>query len=140
MKKNSVFTFICTTVFLIGIIAILLSSRNPGSVISSRVLLVVSLAYLFSGWYIFKGYHPEGAPILLFLFGFLYASVFMAFTFRAAAWPLAGTFLYLAPIWAAGQLVLTVAIRKKLSKEGLIQFLTEGGIMLILTIVTLFRS
>jgi hypothetical protein len=140
MKKNPVLAIICTTIFLIGIIAILLSSRNPNSTIPSRVLLAVSLVYLISGWYIFRGYHPEGHSLLLFFIGFLYASVFMAFTFKAAAWPLAGTFLYMAPVWAIGQLVLTVVIRKKLSKEGLIQFLTEGGIMLILTIVFLFRS
>jgi hypothetical protein len=140
MKKNSVLTIFCTTVFLIGIIAILLSNRNPGSMTPAWILLSVSLVYLLSGWYLFRGYHPEGHPLLLFLTGFLYASVFIAFTFRSAEWPLAGTFLYLAPVWAIAQLAITVMIREKLSKEGLIQFLTEGGIMLILTIVTLFRS
>jgi hypothetical protein len=140
MKKNPVLAIICTTIFLIGIIAILLSSRNPGSSIPSHVILAVSLVYLISGWFIFRGYHPEGHPILLFLIGFLYASVFMAFTFKTAVWPLAGTMLFLAPVWAIGLIVLTVMIRKKLSKEGLIQFLTEGGIMLILTIVFLFRN
>jgi hypothetical protein len=140
MKKNSVLTFICTTIFLIGIIAILLSSRNPGSMTPAWILLAVSLAYLISGWYLFRGYNPEGPVLLLFFTGYLYASVFMAFTFKAADWPLAGTMLYFAPAWAIAILVITVLIRKKLSKEGLIQFLTEGGIMLVLSIVALFRS
>jgi uncharacterized protein involved in response to NO len=140
MKKNSVLTVICTTIFLIGIIAILFSNRNPESMTPAWILLAVSLVYLLSGWYLFRGYHPEGHPLLLFFTGYLYASVFIAFTFRSAGWPLAETFLYVAPVWAVAQLVITVMIRKKLSKEGLIQFLTEGGIMLILTIVHLFKN
>jgi predicted neutral ceramidase superfamily lipid hydrolase len=140
MKKNSVLSVICTTVFLIGIIAVLLSNRNPGSMTPAWILLAVSLVYLLCGWYLFRGYNPEGHPLLLFFTGYIYASVFMAFTFKSAGWPLAGTMLYLAPVWAVTQLVITVMIRKKILKEGLIQFLTEGGIMLILTIVALFRS
>jgi hypothetical protein len=140
MKKKSILSFICTIIFLIGIIAILLSKRNPGSAIPSLVLLIVSQIYLVSGWYIFRGYNPEGDTILLFFTGFIYASVFMAFTFKAAAWPMAGTMLYLAPAWAIALLIITVLNRKKLSKEGVIQFLTEGGIMLILSIVSLFRN
>jgi hypothetical protein len=140
MKKKSILSFICTIIFLVGIIAILLSKRNPGSAIPSLVLLIVSQIYLVSGWYIFRGYNPEGDTILLFFTGFIYASVFMAFTFKAAAWPMAGTMLYLAPAWAIALLIITVLIRKKLSKEGVIQFLTEGGIMLILSIVSLFRN
>jgi uncharacterized protein involved in response to NO len=140
MKKNSALTVICTTIFLIGIIAILLSNRNPESMTPAWILLAVSIVYLLSGWYLFRGYNPEGRPLLLFFTGYLYASVFITFTFRSAGWPLAGTFLYLAPVWAVAQLVITVMIRKKLSKEGLIQFLTEGGIMLILTIVHLFKN
>jgi hypothetical protein len=140
MKKNSVLTFISTVIFLIGIIAILLSSRNPGSLMPAWILLAVSLAYLVSGWYIFRGYNPEGSTVLLFFTGYLYASVFMAFTFKAAGWPLARTFFFVAPAFSIAHMVITVLIRKKLSKEGLIQFLTEGGIMLVLSIVALFKS
>jgi hypothetical protein len=140
MKKKSVLTFICTTIFLIGIIAILLSSRNPGSMAPAWILLAVSFAYLISGWFIFRGYNPEGTALLLFFTGYLYASVFIAFAFKAAEWPLSKTMLFAAPAWAVAQLVITLLIRKKLSKEGLIQFLTEGGIMLILSVVALFRS
>jgi hypothetical protein len=140
MKKKSVLTFICTTIFLIGIIAILFGYRNPGSMKPSWILLAVSLAYLVSGWYIFRGYNPEGHALLLFFTGYLYASVFMAFAFKAEEWPLAKTMLFAAPAWAIAQLVITILIRKKLSKEGLIQFLIEGGIMLVISVVALFRN
>jgi hypothetical protein len=140
MKKNSVLTFICTAIFLIGIIAILFSSRNPTALTPVWILFGVSLTYLLSGWYIFRGYNPEGHPLLLFFTGYIYASIFIAFGFKAAAWPLAGTMLFVSPVWAVALLVITMLIRKKLSKEGIIQFLTEGGILLILTIVHLFKK
>ncbi|MGD0341474.1 MAG: hypothetical protein ABSA76_07190 [Bacteroidales bacterium] len=140
MKKHPVLSFICTTIFIIGIIAIILASRIHYSVTPALILLAVSLIYVFSGWYLFRGYYPEGSPLLLFFTGYLYASVFIAFSFKAGKWPLAATMLYLAPAWAVAQLVITVLIRKKLSKEGLIQMVTEGVIMLALSVVLLFRS
>ena len=93
MDQNKILSAICTILFLIGISVSSLDFVNPGSRAPAYILFSVSAGYLFSGWYIFRGYHPEGHPILLFLFGYLYSSVFAAFAFASAGWPLGFTFI-----------------------------------------------
>jgi hypothetical protein len=136
MKKNAL-SLICTLIFLIGIIAAFFGFQNQGAPLLKFTLIVVSLLYLFSGWYILKGYHPEGHPLLLFLMGYLYASVFISFAFAAASWPMAKTLIIIAIAWALIQIIMVTVIRKKLSKEGFVQFLIEGIIMLVMTIAVL---
>lgn len=138
MKKYSALSIISTVIFLIGIIAAFFG-HIPDAKTLKYTLLIVSFIYLFSGWYLFKGYHPEGHPLLLFLIGYLYSSVFMAFTFIAFTWPGAKTFIFIAPFWAAIQIVMVTAIRRKIPKEGFIQFLIEGGFMLIISIILLVK-
>jgi|WetSurMetagenome_2_1015567.scaffolds.fasta_scaffold279965_2 hypothetical protein len=140
MKKNSVLILLSTSLFVIGIIAFLIAIRHPGLAALRWLMLSVSLAYLLGGWYLFRGYCPEGDLPWLLLSGFLYASVFMSFTMRASGWPLSGTFVYIGPLWAVAQLIVTVLTRKKMSGEGFVQFLIEGGLMLILTLINLFRN
>jgi hypothetical protein len=134
MKKNIPLSVVCTVLFLIGIVASFFGSLNQGTHFLAYILLFVSIAYLLSGWYIFKGYHPEGYPLLLFLFGYLYSCVFMSFAFVTAGWPLAKTVISVAIAWAVIQIVMTTVIRKKLTREGFTQFLIEGILMLIMTI------
>ena len=69
--------------------------------------------------------------------GYLYAGVFMAFTFVTAGWPLANTFIAAAIAWAVIQIVMVSVIKKKLSREGFVQLLIEGSLMLIMTIAVL---
>ena len=139
MKKDPALSIICTIIFFIGIVAAFLGYLIPEAKTLKYTLLAVSFIYLFSGWYIFKGYHPDGHPLLLFLMGYLYSSVFLAFAFVTFSLPGAKTFIFIAPFWAATQLIMVAAIRKKLSKEGFIQFLTEGGLMIILSIILLIK-
>jgi hypothetical protein len=140
MKKISSLSVLCTLIFLIGIIASFLGVFNQGIKIMEWTTLIVSAIYLVSGWYLFKGYYPEGHPLLLFLMGYLYSSVFMALTFVTASWPLAKTFVAIAIAWAVTQLVMVTVIKKKLSREGFLQFMIEGSIMLIMSIAVLLHS
>ncbi|MCX6332989.1 MAG: hypothetical protein NT092_01630 [Bacteroidia bacterium] len=137
MKKNNALSLICTILFLIGIVAAFFGFLNQGNMLLKYSLLIVSIVYLLSGWYIFKGYHPEGHPLLLFLMGYLYSSVFMSFAFAAAGWPLAKSLIAVAIAWAAIQIIMVTVIRKKLSREGFIQLLIEGCLMLVMAIAVL---
>ena len=137
MNKSSTLSIICTAIFLIGIIAAFLGHLNPGNMSLGYTLIAISLIYLFSGWYLFKVYYPGGNYFLLFLIGYFYSAIFIAFSFVTLKWPLAKTMITLGPVWAVAQLVLIAVIRKKLLKEGFIQFMIEGGLMLIFIIITL---
>jgi hypothetical protein len=140
MRKNSALTIMCTLIFLTGIIALLLGHFRPGSEIPGWTLLAVAIIYLLSGWNLFKGYYPDGHPLLLFFMGYLYAAVFISFTFIVTGWPLATTMITIAPLWATLQILVAVAVRKKLPKDGFIQFLIEGGLMLVLSVFILIRG
>jgi hypothetical protein len=137
MKKTNALSIVCTVIFLIGIVAAFLGFLNRENQLLTWSLLLVSIIYLISGWYIFKGYHKEGHPLLLFLMGYLYSSVFMSFTFVTADWPMAKTFIAIAIAWSLIQIIMVIAIRKKLTREGFVQFLIEGLLMLVMTIVIL---
>ncbi len=133
MKTLSPLSITATLIFLVGIIAAFFGYLNPGNMTLARTTLTISIVYLLSGWYLFQGYFPSAHPFLLFFFGFLYASAFMAFAFVIASWPLAKTFISVSPVWPLVLITAVLVTRKKLPKEGLIQFLIEAGIMLALT-------
>lgn len=137
MKKNSFLSVSCTLLFLIGIIAAFFGFLNQETHFLTYILLFVSIIYLLSGWYILRGYHPDGHPLLLFLFGYLYSCVFMSFAFVTAGWPLANTLIAVAIAWAVIQIVMAIVIRKKLTREGFAQFLIEGILMLSLIIASI---
>jgi hypothetical protein len=137
MKKTNALSVVCTLIFLIGIVAAFLGFLNRENQLLTTTLLVVSMVYFLSGWYIFKGYHHEGHPLLLFLMGYLYSSVFVSFAFVTAQWPLAKTFIAIAIAWSLIQTVMVITIRKKLTREGFVQFLIEGFLMLTMTITIL---
>lgn len=137
MKKTNTLSLICTVIFLIGIVAAFLGFLNRENQLLTWSLLFVSIVYLLSGWYIFKGYHPQGHPLLLFLMGYLYSSVFMAFTFITTNWPMAKGMVAISIAWALIQIVMVTTIRKKLTREGFLQLFIEGSIMLVMAIVIL---
>jgi len=137
MKKTNTLSLICTVIFLIGIVAAFLGFLSRENQLLTWSLLFVSIVYLLSGWYIFKGYHPEGHPLLLFLMGYLYSSVFMAFTFITTNWPMAKGMVAISIAWALIQIVMVTTIRKKLTREGFLQLFIEGSIMLVMAIVIL---
>lgn len=140
MHISKVHSIQCTLIFAIGIVASFIGYFKPGSQFLGGFLIVIPITYLIAGWYFFKGYHPEGRTLLLFIMGYLYSSIFVAFTLAAAEWPMAKTFLSIAPVWVTAQLVIVIMIRKKLTRESLVQFLIESGLMLLLIILFLLKA
>lgn len=140
MEKISSFPFRATFVFLTSIIVSIFGYLNPGNQFLAGFLLGISITWLLTGWYFLKDYFPEGHPFLLFFFGYLYASVFMTFTFVIASWPLARIFIIISPVWPLILVATVFAIREKLPKEGLIQFLIEAGIMIAFIIIFLIKA
>lgn len=140
MKKYSPLTIASTLVFLAGVAALLFGRALANHSIPGYTLLAISVIYLISGWYLFKGYYTEGHPLVLFLYSYLYASVFMSFTMIVFAWPLSRTFICVAPLWALLHLLLTYAVRNRIPREGFIQFLIEGSLMLVLIIYLIIKS
>jgi hypothetical protein len=65
MEKNTVKKLSHST-FILAILSALLTILQV-STIFTWVTIGVAIIYLFGGWYLFKGYYPEGNPILLFL-------------------------------------------------------------------------
>jgi hypothetical protein len=135
MNQNKILSGLCTVLFLVGIIVSFLDFVNPGSRVPKYILFSVSAGYLFSGWYIFRGYHPDGHPLLLFLFGYLYSSIFAAFAFASAGWPLGFTFVGIAIAWAVIQIIMSSVLRKKLPAGGFGKFLMEGLMMLVMAVL-----
>lgn len=140
MKKNLLLSIGCTILFAAGFIAAIFGCTEPGDKFLGGFLLAISIGYFLGGWYYFRGYYPEGQFLLLFILGFLYSSVFMAFTFIANNWPLAKAMISVAPVCALLQILITFTNRKRLEKEGFIQFLIEGGLMLLLSLFLLTKS
>lgn len=139
MDLNKILSAICTILFIVGISVSYLDFFYPGSKLPEYILFSVSAGYLFSGWYIFRGYHPEGHPLLLFLFGYLYSSVFTAFAFASAGWPLGFTFVVIAIAWVVIQIIMVIVLRKKLSDGGFEKFLKEGFMMLAMAILWIIK-
>ena len=139
MKQINLKTIIGILIFVIGILLTVLMVYVPNSKNLIRILLAVSAIYLVAGWYFFRGYFPDGHPFLLFIFGYLYSSVFISITFVNAGWPLAKTFISLAPVWTGIQFLLLFYFRRKIPQRGLIQFSAEGLVMLVCLILYLIK-
>ena len=135
MKQINEKFYIARIVFTIGILLSVLTFFIPNTIILYIGILVISLIYLTMGWYFFKSYFPEGHPLFLFLIGYLYSGVFIAAVFYCARWPLAKTFINIAPLWALLLLILLIFVRRKMPKKGLIQFIVEGSVLLLLTVL-----
>ena len=140
MKKYSPLTIASTLVFLAGVVALIFGRALTNHSIPGYILLSISVVYLFSGWYIFRGYYPEGHPLVLLLYSYIYASVFMSFAMIVFVWPLSRTIICVAPLWALLHLLVTYAIRKGIPREGFIQFLVEGSLMLVLIIYLIIKG
>jgi hypothetical protein len=140
MKIYSLRSLAPTIIFTAGIIAAIAGILNPENKFTDGFLLAISIGYLLGGWYYFKGYYPEGHSLLLFFIGYLYSSVFISFTFFIAQWPLAKLMISIIPVWVIFLLLILVAVRKKMSKEGFLQFLIEALVMTGLSVITIIRS
>lgn len=140
MKETTFRTPIAISIFTIGILSTLLSSYFPEARILTWVLLVISSIYLFLGWFLFKGYHPEGEPVLLFLMGYLYSSIFISSAFASADWPFAGVMAKVSIVWATIQIVLIFILRKKMAVKGFVQFLIEAGLLLFMAVLLISRG
>jgi len=140
MKPFSPLSVITTLIFLTGLLAAFIGHLNPGSMPFVWITLTVTIIYLCAGWYLFYGYYPSAHPLLLFVFGFLYAGVFISFTFFIAGWPLYKTMLSVSPFWCIAIIALVLILRKKLSAPGIIQFIAEAIIMLTFTVLYLKLS
>jgi hypothetical protein len=139
MKQSGNNLLIGILIFTIGFLSASLAQFYPETKILIRIAFAFSMIYLALGWYIFRSYFPEGHPLLLFVMGFLYSGILIASVFEATKWPLATTIIGIAPIWVAAQILMVILIRKKLSRESFVQFLIEGGLMLLLTITLIIR-
>lgn len=137
MKNKKALSIICTLLFLTGIVAAFFGFLNQGNKLFTYLLLFVTIIYLVLGWFIFRGYYPDGHPLLLFLMGYLYASVFISFTLTTAAWPMSNTFLVIAIAWVLIQAAMVTAVKKKLNPAAFTQFLIEALLMLIMIIAML---
>lgn len=124
-------------VFAVGILAAFFSQLYPDTKILIRITFIIAIIYLSLGWYIFKSYIPEAESPLLFLMGYLYSSIFIASVFSTTGWPLASTIISLSIVWIIAQVILIIALRKKMTKEALTQFIIETGFLLILDIFIL---
>ena len=135
--NRSTFTIL---VFATGIILSFLSSCFPEARILTWVLMFISIIYLFLGWFLFKGYYPEGEPVLLFLIGYLYSGIFMSSAFASADWPFAGVLAKASIVWATIQIVLIFILRKKIPVKGFVQFLIEVGLLVIMAVLIIAKG
>jgi len=116
-----------------------ISPYFPGTKILYLIILVISISYLFFGWYLFKGYYPAGNPLLLFIMGYFYAGVFIGPVFALAKWPFASVIIAGSLFWAIAQTILIIYLRKKIPQKGLVQFLVEITLMLLMAILKIIR-
>jgi hypothetical protein len=127
-------------IFTTGLILSFLSSCFPEARILTWGLMCISIIYLFLGWFLFKGYYPEGEPVLLFLMGYLYSGIFMSSAFASEDWPLAGVLAKASIVWATIQIVLIFILRKKIPVKGFVQFLIEAGLLVIMAVLIIAKG
>jgi len=138
--KSIYYNFLGIILIILGFIASILGCYLPEYQTFLWIALIIALIYFFGGWYLFKPYIPTGNPFLLFFIGYFYSGVFMAAAFSIARWPFAETMIkYAAPVWVLAQIVLIIAVRKKLSDKRLTQFIVEVGLLSILTIILIIK-
>jgi len=100
-------------------------------------ILLISIIYLGLGWYLFKGYYPQKNVHLLFLMGYLYASVFITVIFFASDWPMKDILQIFALICSIIQFLIVISLRKKLIREIFSKFIIKAGFLLMLSIIML---
>jgi hypothetical protein len=137
MEKVISKSTISILLFTIAIVLSFMSHYLPDAKTLIWIILTIALIYFFLGWYIFRGYYPEGNPVLLFFMGYLYSGVFIAAVCVLAKWPFALTFMSVAVFFAVAQIVVTIIMRKKMAPKGFIQFLIEGSLMLVMSVLML---
>jgi len=127
------------TIFLIGTISIALSSIFHVSNFFFWLTGVVSLIYLFCGWYYLKGYFPEGKKAFLFCLAYIYSGFFMGSAFFISDIEFLKTYL----LWSVILIVvLGVAYFYPSEKyqKGIEPFLPEAGIIFILAVMQHFLN
>jgi hypothetical protein len=137
MEKNKQYLSIGLIVYILGILLSSIVLFTQGIKMLTWAILIISLIYLVMGLFIFKKFYPEGHLLLLFFMGYLYAGVFIAVVFFNTGWPLAKTFIGMAPVWAIIQMIIVLFVRKQLLKNIFIRLILESIILLILAIVML---
>ncbi len=139
MKQVNYKFIIGVTVIVIGLLITVLLQINQSSTLLCWASFCVSLFYLLFGWFFFKGYFPEGHPLLLFLFGYLYSGVFISLFFWSKELPIAKVFMGLTPLWALFQTVLVLFLKKKMPNIGGRQFFIEGLLLIIISLILFIR-
>jgi hypothetical protein len=134
MEKISLRFSIGIIIFSLSVLISILAIFLPESEILIKGTLIITLVYLVLGWLIFKGYYPEGNPLLLFLMGYLYSGIFIGVVFYLTDWPLNETIITITPFWVAFQLLIAYSIRKKIRRRVWVQFFIESLILMSLSI------
>jgi hypothetical protein len=121
-------------IFIIGVISITLSSVFHISDVFYWFTGIISLTYLFGGWYYFRGYYPGGETAFLFLLGYIYSGFFMGSAFASSDIELLRMYM----LWSI-ILVVVLAVAFVFGKEkyqiGIKPFLVEATIIFLLALV-----
>lgn len=133
MKKTNLLRAISSLVFLMGVTAGCLQIFSITDSFT-RILFLVSMIYLLTGWLLFKGHLESGHSVLLFFIGYLYASIFFTIYVVFENWPMAEIFSWINPLWVGVLILLIIVYRKKIPYAGLIQFIIESFILLLFSI------
>jgi hypothetical protein len=123
------------TIFTICILLSIIEFIIPNPEFLGWFICGISLIYLLFGWYFFKGYYPDGPPLLLFLIGYLYSGIFIALTFWVKNWSGVTMFIYVTPLYVLALTIILIVNKKKIPRQGFIQFWIETGLLLILSIM-----
>jgi len=140
MKKSSRNLLPGILIFTIGFLSALFAQLYPETKILIRITFIISLTYLLLGWRIFNNYIPDINPVIRFIPGYLYASLFITLVFGATKWPLASTIIAISPLWIIGLILFIVLLRKQMLREALIQFIIETAFLLFLDIYLLIKA
>ena len=135
MGKKFYKTTASILIFTLGIIVSVFSQYFPESLGLRWILLSVAIFYFVLGWFLFKAYYPQGHPLLLFAMGYFYSGVFISSVFASAKWPFAKTVMAGSIFWITLQTLFVFILRKKMPGKGFIRFLSEAGLMLVLTLL-----
>lgn len=122
------------SIFLGGVLCILLSSIFHSSSVFYWFTGAIGLIYLLGGWFFFKGYYPTGQPILIFFLGYIYSGFFIGFAFASSEIEILKAYF----LWSIILIVLlglAVFSKKENYQKGLKYFSLEAVIMLLLSIV-----
>jgi hypothetical protein len=135
MKK----IIIAHSILIIGLISSVMAKFYPDLSILAWVTFLISMVYLFSGWYIFKAFYPDGHPLMLFIMGYLYSGVFIGAVFSATGWPMSDILIFFSLIWAVAQGVIVWTTRRKIPDKFVIHLEVEACLLIILSVVFLIQ-